>query len=96
VLVRLCHRWSVDRIPGIRGKSVIAATDEDRRRRMRTVRQREARVFDSMAIGHLMSSGAFLATTKILILGGLVARLGAQGIGRASSRRSALTGSTVP
>ncbi|WP_333671646.1 DUF599 domain-containing protein [Elioraea tepidiphila] len=61
---------------------MIAAMDEYRRRWMRAMVEREARVFDSMAIGHLMSSGAFLATTAIFILGGLVAMLGAYDMGR--------------
>ena len=46
-----------------------AAMDEYRRRWMRAMVARDNRVFDSMAIGHLMSSGAFLATTAIFILG---------------------------
>ncbi|WP_439577227.1 DUF599 domain-containing protein, partial [Elioraea sp.] len=72
----------VDRVPRIRARSVIAAMDEYRRRWMRAMVGRENRVFDSMAIGHLMSSGTFLATTAIFILGGLVALLGAYETGR--------------
>lgn len=72
----------VDRVPRIRARSVIAAMDEYRRRWMRTMVGRDNRVFDSMAIGHLMSSGTFLATTAIFILGGLVAMLGAYDMGR--------------
>lgn len=72
----------VDRVPRIRARSVIAAMDEYRRRWMRAMVGRDNRVFDSMAIGHLMSSGTFLATTAIFILGGLVALLGAYDMGR--------------
>lgn len=72
----------VDRVPRIRAKSVIAAMDEYRRRWMRAMVGRDNRVVDSMAIGHLMSSCTFLATTAIFILGGLVAILGAYDMGR--------------
>jgi uncharacterized membrane protein len=72
----------VDRVPRIRPKSVIAAMDEDRRRWMRGLVGRDNRVFDAMAIGHRMSSGTFLATSSISILGGLVALLGASDMGR--------------
>lgn len=71
----------VDRVPRIRARSVIAAMDEHRRRWMRAMVGRDNRVFDAMAIGHLMSSGTFLATSAIFILGGLVAMLGAPEMG---------------
>jgi len=65
----------VDRIPSIRAKSVIAAMDEHRRRWMISALPRENRIPDIAAIGNLMSSVTFLATTAIFILGGLVAML---------------------
>lgn len=72
----------VDRVPAVRRRSVIAAMDEHRRRWMREMLAREARIFDAAIIGNLMSSVSFLATTSILILGGLVALLGASDLGR--------------
>ena len=72
----------VDRVPSIRARSVIAAMDEHRRRWMLAALPRENRIADIAAIGNLMSSVSFLATTSILILGGLVARLSAPDIGR--------------
>lgn len=72
----------VDRVPAIRARSVIAAMDEHRRRWMIAALPRENRIADIAAIGNLMSSVSFLATTSILILGGLVAMLAAPDIGR--------------
>lgn len=71
----------VDRIPGVRSKSVMAAMDIHRRRWMRAMVHREARIFDAAIIGNLMQSTAFLATTAIFILGGLMAMLGATDMG---------------
>lgn len=72
----------VDRIPAIRARSVIAAMDEHRQRWMIAAASRDNRIADIAAIGNLMSSTSFLATTSILILGGLVAMLSAPDIGR--------------
>jgi uncharacterized membrane protein len=72
----------VDRIPAIRARSVIAAMDEHRRRWMLAAQQRDNRIADVAAIGNLMSSVSFLATSSILILGGLVAMLAAPDLGR--------------
>lgn len=72
----------VDRVPSIRAKSVIAAMDEHRRRWMLAALARENRIADIAAIGNLMSSTSFLATTSILILGGLVAMLSAPDLAR--------------
>lgn len=71
----------VDRVPSIRRRSVIAAMDEHRRRWMIAMLARENRIADMAAIGNLMSSTGFLATTSIFILGGLVALLGATELG---------------
>jgi uncharacterized membrane protein len=71
----------VDRIPGVRQKSVMAAMDMHRRRWMQAMVHREARIFDAAIIGNLMQSTSFLATTAIFILGGLVAMLGASDLG---------------
>lgn len=72
----------VDRVPSIRARSVIAAMDEHRQRWMTAAASRDNRIADISAIGNLMSSTSFLATTSILILGGLVAMLSAPDIGR--------------
>jgi uncharacterized membrane protein len=72
----------VDRVPAIRARSVIAAMDEHRRRWMLAAVHRDNRIADIAAIGNLMSSTSFLATTSIFLLGGLVAMLSAPDIGR--------------
>lgn len=72
----------VDRVPSIRARSVITAMDEHRRRWMRATLARENRIADMSAIGNLMTSTSFLATTSIFILGGLVAMLSASDLGR--------------
>jgi uncharacterized membrane protein len=72
----------VDRIPSIRARSVIAAMDEHRRRWMIAALPRDNRIADIAAIGNLMSSVSFLATSSILILGGLVAMMAAPDLGR--------------
>lgn len=82
VLCWVVYALVVDRIPSIRAKSVIAAMDEHRRRWMISALPRENRIPDIAAIGNLMSSVTFLATTSIFILGGLVAMLAAPDIGQ--------------
>lgn len=77
ILCWVVYSAVVDRVPSIRSRSVIAAMDEHRRRWMRAALMRDNRIADIAAIGNLMSSTSFLATTSILILGGLVAMMGA-------------------
>lgn len=72
----------VDRVPSIRARSVISAMDEHRRRWMIAALGRDNRIADISAIGNLMSSTSFLATTSILVLGGLVAMLSAPDLAR--------------
>jgi len=72
----------VDRVSAIRQRSVIAAMDAHRRRWMLACLGRDNRIADMAAIGNLMQSTGFLATTSILVLGGLVARLAAGDLGR--------------
>ena len=67
----------VDRVPAIHARSVLDAMDAHRRRWMLATLSRENRIADMAAIGNLMNSTGFLATTSIFILGGLVALLGA-------------------
>ena len=78
----LAYSTIVDRVPSIRARSVIAAMDTHRIRWMRATLQRENRIADMAAIGNLMNTTSFLATTSILILGGLVALLGASDLGQ--------------
>ena len=72
----------VDRVKSIRARSTIAAMDEQRRRWMVATLERDNRIADMAAVGNLMTSTSFLATTSIFILGGLVAMLGASDMGR--------------
>jgi uncharacterized membrane protein len=72
----------VDRVPAIRARSVIMAMDAHRHRWMLATLGRDNRIADIAAIGNLMQSTGFLATTSILILGGLVALLGASDLGQ--------------
>jgi len=72
----------VDRVKAIRERSVIAAMDEHRRRWMLATLSRDNRIADMAAVGNLMQSTSFLATTSIFILGGLVAMIGASDLGR--------------
>ena len=78
----LGYATAVDRIPSIRARSVITAMDEHRRRWMQATLTRDNRIADMAAVGNLMNSTGFLATTSIFILGGLMAMLGASDLGR--------------
>jgi uncharacterized membrane protein len=78
----LLYSTVVDRVPAIRRRSVIAAMDGHRRSWMLATLSRDNRIADMAAIGNLMNSTSFLATTSIFILGGLVAMLGASDLGR--------------
>jgi uncharacterized membrane protein len=71
----------VDRVKRIQAVSVIAAMDDHRRRWAHAMLARDNRIPDIAAIGNLMTSTGFLATTSIFILGGLVALLGASDMG---------------
>jgi uncharacterized membrane protein len=71
----------VDRHPGLRRRSVIAAMDAHRRRWMQTMVTRDNRIMDTQIIGNLMNSTSFLANTAIFILAGLVAMMGSPELG---------------
>lgn len=62
-------RWS--------GKSLPRVMDFHRHRWMCEVLQREVRVPDTIVMGNFVQSAVFFASTAILIIGGLVAALGA-------------------
>jgi len=57
--------------------SLLAITNQVRRRWMMQVTYREVRVIDGVVVQSLASSPSFFASTTILILGGLLAALGA-------------------
>ncbi|KIM00142.1 hypothetical protein CCC_02930 [Paramagnetospirillum magnetotacticum MS-1] len=59
------------------GHTLLAATARLRLTWMRNMCDREVRVADSALLGNLMRSVSFFASASILILGGLVALLGA-------------------
>lgn len=59
------------------GHTLLAATARHRHTWMRNMCDREVRVSDSALLGNLMRSVSFFASASILILGGLVALLGA-------------------
>lgn len=65
-----------DRLTG-QGHSLLSATARHRRTWMRNLCDREVRVTDSALLGNLMRSVSFFASASILIMGGLVALLGA-------------------
>jgi uncharacterized membrane protein len=62
-------RWS--------GQSLPSVMNFHRYRWMREVLQREIRVPDTIVMGNFVQSAVFFASTAILIIGGLVAALGA-------------------
>ncbi len=57
--------------------SVLAATNRERRRWMLQMTHREVRVIDGVVVQSLSTSPSFFASTTILIIGGLLAVLGA-------------------
>ena len=65
-----------DRLTG-QGHTLLAATARHRRTWMRNLCDREVRVADTGLLGNLMRSVSFFASASVLIMGGLVALLGA-------------------
>lgn len=59
------------------GRSILAATNRVRRQWMLQATYREVRVFDGVVVQALSTSPSFFASTTILIIGGLLALLGA-------------------
>jgi uncharacterized membrane protein len=57
--------------------SILAATNRIRRQWMLQVTHREVRVIDGVVVQNLSASPSFFASTTILIIGGLLAALGA-------------------
>lgn len=69
----LAKRWSHSHSRG----SLLAATNRERRRWMYQVTFREVRVIDGVVVQNLSTSPSFFASTTILIIGGLLAAIGA-------------------
>ncbi len=67
----LAKRWSVSK------GSLLVATNRERRRWMLQVTYREVRVIDGVVVQNLSTSPSFFASTTILIIGGLLAAMGA-------------------
>lgn len=59
------------------GQSVRAAMNDLRRRWMHTMLHRDPRMLDALIQGSLLSGSTFFASTSILLVGGLLAMLGA-------------------
>ncbi len=76
LLLWVGYTVAADRLT-VGGHSLLSATARHRRTWMRNLCDREARVADSALLGNLMRSVSFFASASILILGGLVALLGA-------------------
>lgn len=66
-----------DHVGAVRRHSVIAAMDGWRHRWAAEMARRENRITDTQIAGNLQRSVAFLASTAIFVVGGLVAMLGA-------------------
>ncbi|MCU0808761.1 MAG: DUF599 domain-containing protein, partial [Candidatus Contendobacter sp.] len=58
-------------------RSLIRGTDRMRTVWMERLLEREVRIVDSTLLGNLMQSVSFFASTTIVIIGGLIAALGA-------------------
>lgn len=67
----------VDHVRAVHRRSVIAAMDGWRARWAAEMVRRENRITDTQIAGNLQRSVAFLASTAIFVVGGLVAMLGA-------------------
>ncbi|MFZ2988089.1 DUF599 family protein, partial [Ideonella sp.] len=61
----------------LRRPSILGSTNRERRRWMLRTTFRENRVVDGVVVQNLSSSPSFFASTTILIIGGLLAVLGA-------------------
>lgn len=60
-----------------RRRSIMKLMDDYREQWMLQMRNRDVRIMDASIIGSLQNGAAFLASTTILVLGGLIAALGA-------------------
>ena len=70
------YSWSADYGP-LQHTSIDTAMNHHRRRWIRTMLGRELRVIDTTIVANLINGVGFFASTTILIIGGLLAMLGA-------------------
>jgi uncharacterized membrane protein len=68
--------WAADRPPW-NERSVSAAMNDHRRKWMRNMVRRDPRMLDAIVQGNLLHGVSFYASTSILLIGGLLAMLGA-------------------
>ncbi|HEU4457607.1 MAG TPA: DUF599 domain-containing protein [Methylibium sp.] len=71
------YAWFARREAHAHQNSILAATNRIRRQWMLQVTYREVRVIDGVVVQNLSTSPSFFASTTILIIGGLLAALGA-------------------
>jgi uncharacterized membrane protein len=71
------YAWFARREAKLRHNTVLAASNRIRRQWMLQVTHREVRVIDGVVVQNLSTSPSFFASTTILIIGGLLAALGA-------------------
>ncbi|MEE4377054.1 MAG: DUF599 domain-containing protein [Candidatus Competibacteraceae bacterium] len=71
------YTWGADHRGPSQSRGLSQATAAHREIWMRRMLERENRIVDSTLLGNLMRSVAFFASTTTLIIGGLVASLGA-------------------
>lgn len=95
VLAWLAYNWFADH-KSRNCRSVTQAIHVHREIWMRRMLERENRIVDSTLIGNLMRSVAFLASTTIIIIGGLLAALGATEQTMALTADLAFVASTSP
>lgn len=74
--------------------SILGSTNRERRRWMWRTTGRDNRMLDTMVVQNLSTSPSFFASTTILIIGGLVAALGAASQAEAFVRELPFTAST--
>lgn len=71
------YAWFARRQAELHHNSILSATNRIRRQWMLQVTHREVRVIDGVVVQNLSTSPSFFASTTILIIGGLLAALGA-------------------
>ena len=71
------YAWAVHYGPLKARRGLVAAANDRRLQWMETALRRDVRIMDSQLLMSLSSGNAFFASTSVLVLGGLTARLGA-------------------
>ncbi len=80
----------------LRERSVSAAMDRYRADWMREMMRRELRMVDTTVIGNILTGVGFFASTTIILIGGLVAALGAAEAGAETLAKLPLVSATTP